>query len=144
METHDHSVWADEECSCLRPRGHCYRLPQGLCALISLSSFRNVPLMYYYTRNSFSSAVPGFCLSLYAFFSIILKFSRRKWGVRLAIYSYSLYFLMLLFETCGSAVGWGTMLQAGRPRIRFSMRPLDFSIGLIRPAILWPWGRLCL
>jgi hypothetical protein len=31
----------------------------------------------------------------------------------------------------GSVVGWGTMLQAGRSRVRFPMRSLDFSIDLI-------------
>jgi hypothetical protein len=30
------------------------------------------------------------------------------------------------------------MLQAGRSRVRFPMRSLDFSIGLIVPAALWP------
>jgi hypothetical protein len=35
-------------------------------------------------------------------------------------------------------------LQAGRSRGRFPMRSLDFSIGPILPAILWPLGRLSL
>jgi hypothetical protein len=41
----------------------------------------------------------------------------------------------------GSVVGWGTMLKAGRSWVRFPMRSLDcFSIDLMLPAVLWPWG----
>jgi hypothetical protein len=43
-----------------------------------------------------------------------------------------------------STVGWGTMLQAGRSRVQFPMRSLDFSIDLILPATLLPWGWLSL
>jgi hypothetical protein len=45
---------------------------------------------------------------------------------------------------CGSAVGWGTMLLAGRLWVQFPMRLLEFSIDVILPAALWPWGRLTL
>ena len=42
------------------------------------------------------------------------------------------------------AVGWGTALQAGRSRVRFSMVSLNFFIDIILPAALWPWGWLSL
>jgi hypothetical protein len=38
----------------------------------------------------------------------------------------------------GSVVGWGTMLQIGRSRVRMPMRSLDISIDLILPAALCP------
>jgi hypothetical protein len=41
----------------------------------------------------------------------------------------------------GSIVGWGTMLQVGRSRVRFVMKSLDFSVNLILPAALWLWDR---
>jgi hypothetical protein len=36
---------------------------------------------------------------------------------------------------------WGTMLQAGRSRVRFPMRSLDVLTDLILPAALWPWSQ---
>jgi predicted GH43/DUF377 family glycosyl hydrolase len=42
------------------------------------------------------------------------------------------------------AVGWGTMLQAGRSWVQFTMRSLHFLIDLILPVALWPWRCLSL
>jgi hypothetical protein len=43
-------------------------------------------------------------------------------------------------KACGSLVVSGAMLQAGRSRLPFPMRSLNFSIDLILTAALWLWG----
>jgi hypothetical protein len=43
--------------------------------------------------------------------------------------------------SCG-AIGWGTVLQTGRPWVQFPMVSLEFFIDTILLAALWPWGLL--
>ena len=52
---------------------------------------------------------------------------------------------MLRSGISGGIHQWrGTTLQAGRSRVRFPMVSLEFFVGIILPAALWPWGRFSL
>jgi hypothetical protein len=59
----------------------------------------------------------------------------RRW-----LFSYEYAWPFVKCTARGSVVGWGTMLQTGRSRVRIPMRSLDFSIYLILPAALWTLG----
>jgi hypothetical protein len=47
-------------------------------------------------------------------------------------------------EAQSSVVGGGIMLQAGKLQILIANEVNGFSINLILPATLWPWGQLSL
>jgi len=47
-----------------------------------------------------------------------------------------------LLYAYGGADNRGTMIQAGRARVRFPMVSFGFFIGLRLPAEIWPWGWL--
>jgi len=101
--------------------------------------------------------VTGNCYNL----DLVSRFNRLILFFFLHLYRASWYYQSLLFtnectsdclknniKICfgarGSAVGWGTALQAGRSQVRFPMVPLEFFIDIILPAALWSWGWLSL
>jgi hypothetical protein len=70
----------------------------------------------------------------------------EQWNLKvLVIIRLKIVTIMSTFlQACSSMVGGGTMLQAGRSEVQFPTKLLDFSVHLILPISLRPWGRLSL
>jgi hypothetical protein len=59
-------------------------------------------------------------------------------SVDVTSYIYSLIYFCGVMNSCGEIIT--SMIQAGKSRVHFPMRLLDFSIDLNLPATLWSWG----
>ena len=109
------------------------RSPPGKCpAMVSYFVYQHLSVHTKYCAGAFQLCSSSFFLSLYrpqnSLSGLILFF----------FYSHSCGFL----GARGGAVGWGTALQAGRSRVRFTMVSLESVIDTKPPAALWPWGWL--
>jgi hypothetical protein len=98
--------------------------------LNSLSSLRPSFPSYYIAANS----CVQFSVFFFFFFFFFFYFSNKNYTENINIYVFYVQY-SLPVGARGSVIGWGTMLQAGRSRVRVAMR-WNFSIDLILPAVL--------
>jgi hypothetical protein len=94
-----------------------------------------------FTQKSCENCV--YCFLYVSFLSQFNTFMDDVTYVRdVEVCMYSMICYVLRFGVRGGAVGWGTAIQVERSRVRFPIVSLEFFIGIILPAALWPWGWL--
>jgi hypothetical protein len=79
----------------------------------------------------------------------VVRLNPSEWEKREQLIILGTSYLCLIWGSHGGHSGargsvWGTMLQAGRSRVRFAMRSLDFLIDPILPAVPGTWDWLSL
>ena len=136
------SNWS-QETSCVSGPWH-RPIKKLVCALSYLLIFT---LLYkvYPLKHSFCVTLVSYHIfgqrSLRSVFMSRLFLCLSYWFGFVALYVCSFKISYCIWPE-GGAVGWGTALQAGRTRVRFSMVSMEFLIDIILPAALWTLSRL--
>jgi hypothetical protein len=121
----------------LKPTTHWWNPLNITERILVLPMARILPVLYF-NRKKILFVKSGSACNVFSYntsWKIIFTGPRSGWWKLL---------ILTLKGTRGNVVGWGTKLLIGRSSVRFPMRSLDFSIDLIFPAVLWPWGQLSL
>jgi hypothetical protein len=126
----------------------CYQISR--CARLSekLPHHQFVPYSAIYSKRKTSGAAAGegLCDGNSLSWRVLPKTGLCLVGVRIIRNEMFIHRMYTLYfshwnsaGTHGCIVGWRTMLQDGRSRVRFPTKSWNLSIVLILPSALWPW-----